>query len=445
MSLSNPKVRRAALAFIFVTAVLDIVAMGIIIPVLPQLIEDFVGSNARAGVINGVFVALWAAMQFVCSPIIGSLSDRYGRRPVILISCAGLALDYVLMALAPNLWWLAAGRIIAGITSSSFTTIYAYMADITEPAKRARAYGLIGAAFSGGFVLGPVMGGFLGDVDPRLPFWVAGGLSGVAFFYGLFVLPESLPVEKRMAFSWRRANPVGSLILLKRHTELSGLAVVNFLLYFAHHVFSAVFVLYAAWRYGWGPKEVGLLLALVGLLDMLVQGVLVGPLVKRFGDRGVMVFGLLGGTVGIALMGWAPTGLIFILAMLPNALWGLAMPTLQSLMTRRVGEDEQGQLQGANMSVASIAGVMSPLFFGWIYSISVGEGALATRLWLANAMDGAPAQMLALATRVMTQPGLAFYLAAVALLMAAIVGWVVGRQADRDDAAEARLDAVPNP
>ena len=445
MSLSNPKVRRAALAFIFVTAVLDIVAMGIIIPVLPQLIEDFVGSNARAGVINGVFVALWAAMQFVCSPIIGSLSDRYGRRPVILISCAGLALDYVLMALAPNLWWLAAGRIIAGITSSSFTTIYAYMADITEPAKRARAYGLIGAAFSGGFVLGPVMGGFLGDVDPRLPFWVAGGLSGVAFFYGLFVLPESLPVEKRMAFSWRRANPVGSLILLKRHTELSGLAVVNFLLYFAHHVFSAVFVLYAAWRYGWGPKEVGLLLALVGVLDMLVQGVAVGPLVKRFGDRGVMVFGLLGGTVGIALMGWAPTGLIFILAMLPNALWGLAMPTLQSLMTRRVGEDEQGQLQGANMSVASIAGVMSPLFFGWVYSISVGEGALATRLWLANAMDGAPAQMLALATRVMTQPGLAFYLAAVALLMAAIVGWVVGRQADRDDAAEARLDAVPNP
>lgn len=445
MSLSNPKVRRAALAFIFVTAVLDIVAMGIIIPVLPQLIEDFVGSNARAGVINGVFVALWAAMQFVCSPIIGSLSDRYGRRPVILISCAGLALDYVLMALAPNLWWLAAGRIIAGITSSSFTTIYAYMADITEPAKRARAYGLIGAAFSGGFVLGPVLGGFLGDFDPRLPFWVAGGLSGVAFFYGLFVLPESLPVEKRMAFSWRRANPVGSLILLKRHTELSGLAVVNFLLYFAHHVFSAIFVLYAAWRYGWGPLEVGLLLALVGVLDMLVQGVAVGPLVKRFGDRGVMVFGLMGGTVGIALMGWAPTGLLFILAMLPNALWGLAMPTLQSLMTRRVGEDEQGQLQGANMSVASIAGVMSPLFFGWIYSISVGEGALATRYWLANALDGAPAQMLALATQVMTQPGLAFYLAAVALLMAAIVGWVVGRQADRDDAAEARLDAVPNP
>lgn len=284
------RTHRAALAFIFVTAVLDIVAMGIIIPVLPGLIEEFVGSNARAGIINGVFIALWAAMQFVCSPIIGSLSDQYGRRPVILISCAGLAADYVLMALAPDLWWLALGRIIAGITSSSFTTIYAYMADITAPEKRARAYGLIGAAFSGGFVLGPVLGGFLGTVDPRLPFWVAAGLSGVAFLYGLLVLPESLPVGKRMTFSWARANPVGSLILLRRHTELSGLAIVNFLLYFAHHVFSAVFVLYAALRYGWGPGEVGLLLAMVGVLDMAVQGGLVGVVVKRFGDRTTMVF-----------------------------------------------------------------------------------------------------------------------------------------------------------
>lgn len=410
-ALSRLRSHRAALGFIFVTAVLDIVAMGIIIPVLPGLIEDFVGSNARAGVINGVFVALWAAMQFVCSPIIGSLSDQYGRRPVILISCAGLAADYVLMALAPDLWWLALGRIIAGITSSSFTTIYAYMADITEPEKRARAYGLIGAAFSGGFVLGPVLGGFLGEFGPRVPFWVAAGLSGVAFLYGLFVLPESLPVERRMKFSWGRANPVGALILLRRHTELSGLAVVNFLLYFAHHVFSAVFVLYAAFRYGWGPGEVGLLLALVGVLDMLVQGVVVGPVVKRFGDRATMVFGLFGGTVGIAAMGWAPGGLWFILAMLPNALWGLAMPTLQSLMTRRVGEDEQGQLQGANMSVASIAGVASPLFFGWIYSISVGEGAAVPH------------------------PGLAFFLAAGVLLLAALIGWRVGRRAEREESA----------
>lgn len=408
-ALSSLRQRRAALAFIFVTAVLDIVAMGIVIPVLPGLIEDFVGSNARAGVINGVFVALWAGMQFLCSPIIGSLSDQYGRRPVILISCAGLAADYVLMALAPDLWWLALGRIIAGITSSSFTTIYAYMADITAPEQRARAYGLIGAAFSGGFVLGPVLGGVLGELGPRVPFWFAAGLSGLAFLYGLFVLPESLPAGKRMKFSWARANPVGALILLRRHTELSGLAVVNFLLYFAHHVFSAVFVLYAALRYGWGPAEVGLLLAFVGVLDMIVQGVLTGPLVKRFGDRAIMVFGLFGGTAGISLMGWAPSGLLFVLAMLPNALWGLAMPTLQSLMTRRVGDDEQGQLQGANMSVASIAGVASPLFFGWVYSISAGPAAIVPH------------------------PGLAFFLAAAILLMAALIGWWVGLRAEREE------------
>ena len=442
-ALSRLRSHRAALAFIFVTAVLDIVAMGIIIPVLPGLIEDFVGSNARAGVINGVFVALWAGMQFICSPIIGSLSDQYGRRPVILISCAGLSLDYVLMAVAPDLWWLALGRIIAGITSSSFTTVYAYMADITAPEKRARAYGLIGAAFSAGFVLGPVLGGFLGEFGPRVPFWFAAALSAVAFFYGLLVLPESLPVEKRMAFSWKRANPVGALILLKRHTELSGLAVVNFLLYFAHHVFSAVFVLYAAYRYSWGPREVGLLLALVGVLDMLVQGVLVGPVVKRLGDRMTMVLGLVGGTVGIAAMGWAPDGLMFILAMLPNALWGLAMPTLQSLMTRRVGEDEQGQLQGANMSVASIAGVLSPLFFGWVYSFSVGDGAIGTRLWISQALASASGGVRLAAVRVLTDPGLAFYLAAVALLLAALIGWWVGRQAERQESAAA--EAAPTP
>lgn len=430
MSLHQPKVRRAAIAFILVTAVLDIVAMGIVIPVLPHLIEEFVGSNARAGLLNGVFVALWAGMQFLASPVIGSLSDQYGRRPVILISCAGLAADYVLMALAPNLWWLAVGRLVAGVTSSSFTTIYAYMADITEPEKRARAYGLIGAAFSGGFVLGPVLGGFLGEFGPRVPFWVAGALSGVAFLYGLFILPESLPLEKRMPFSWRRANPVGAMILLKRHAELAGLAVVNFLLYFAHHVFSAVFVLYAGLRYGWGPWQVGVLLAMVGVLDMIVQGVLVGPASKRFGDRATMIFGLCGGAVGIAMMGWAPTGVAFIVAMFPNALWGLAMPTLQSLMTRRVGESEQGQLQGANMSVASIAGVASPLFFGWIYSVSVGEGGGRAAAWLSD--HGLPA-VSAAADALLSEPGLAFYLASVVLALGALIGFLTARRAERDE------------
>jgi DHA1 family tetracycline resistance protein-like MFS transporter len=391
---------RPALGFIFVTAILDIMAMGLVVPVLPSLIEEFAGSTANAGLWNGALVAIWAAMQFVCSPIIGSLSDRYGRRPTILISTAGMAADWVLMALAPDLWWLAAGRVIGGITSSSFTAIFAYMADITPPEGRARAYGLIGAAFSAGFVAGPALGGLLGDIGPRVPFWAAAGMSALAFLYGLLVLPESLPREKRMAFAWSRANPFGALRLLRSHPELSGLAIVNFALYFAHHVFSAVFVLYAAHRYGWGPWQVGLLLGFVGILDMAVQGLLVGPIVKRLGDRRTMVVGLLFGAIGVSAMGLAPSGHLFIVAMLPNALWGLAMPTIQSLMTARVSESEQGQLQGANNSVGSIAGVISPLFFGWLYGMTVNH-----------------------------VPGFSFLVAATILLAAAAVGVVVGRRA----------------
>jgi len=394
---------RAAIAFILITALLDVMSMGIVIPVLPELIETLTGSTSEASLWNGVFVALWAGMQFLCSPVIGSLSDRYGRRPVILISVAGLAIDYVLMALAPDLWWLALGRILAGVTSSSFTSTFAYMADITPPGERARGYGLIGAAFSAGFVAGPLIGGVLGELSLRAPFWAAAALSAMAFCYGLFVLPESLPPEKRMTFSWKRANPFGALKLLRSHPELSSLAIVNFLLYFAHHLFSAVFVLYAGDRYGWSAWQVGTLLALVGLLDMGVQGMLVGPVVKRLGDRTTMVIGLAFGAVGILAMGLANNGWLFIAAMFPNALWGLAMPTIQSLMTQRVSETEQGQLQGANNSVGSIAGIASPLFFGWVYSVSIG-----------------PAPILPFI-------GSAFVIGAVVLGGAAVMGWLAGR------------------
>ncbi|MBX3575312.1 MAG: TCR/Tet family MFS transporter [Mesorhizobium sp.] len=399
--------RRSAIGFILVVAILDIVAMGIVIPVLPPLIEEFAGSTSDAGWINGVFVALWALMQFVASPVIGSLSDRHGRRPVILISAAGLSADYVLMAVAPNLWWLALGRIITGITTSSFTTVYAYMADVTPPEGRAKAYGLIGAAFGGGFVLGPLIGGVLGEISPRAPFWFAAALSGVVFVYGLFVMPESLAPEKRMAFSWRRANPFGALMLLKSHRELSGLASVNFLLHFSHHVFSAVWVLYAGSQFGLSTAQVGMLLAAAGGLDMVVQGLFVGPVTKRLGERTTMILGLSGGAVGLAAMGLAPDALWFGLALLPNALWGLAMPTLQSLMTKLVSESEQGQLQGANMSVASIAGVASPLFFGWVYSRTVVEGAA------------------------LPFPGASFVIAAAILALGACLGWAVARRAMR--------------
>jgi DHA1 family tetracycline resistance protein-like MFS transporter len=374
-------------------------AMGIVIPVLPQLIEEFAGSTARASWINGGFVAVWGLMQFIASPVVGSLSDRFGRRPVILVSTAGLAADYVLMALAPNLWWLLVGRIIAGVTSASFTTVFAYMADVTPPEARAKAYGLIGAAFGLGFVLGPLLGGALGEIDPRAPFWAAAALSCVAFLYGALVLPESLPVERRMAFSWRRANPLGALALLRSHAELFGLAMVSFLAHFAHNVFPAVFVLYAAHRYGWSAIQVGGVLALVGVCDMVVQGLLVGPVVKTFGERRALVAGLCIGALGFVAMGLAFSGWLFIASMVPMALWGIAGPAAQALMTRRVSLSEQGQLQGAIVSLTCVAGMVAPLIFGGTYALFIGE-------WAALELPGAP-----------------FLLAAAALALAAGVGW----------------------
>lgn len=393
--------RRPAIAFIFVTGVLDVMAMGLVTPVLPKLIEDFAGSTASAGIWNGVLVALWGLMQFLCSPVIGSLSDRYGRRPVILVSAAGLSIDWVLMALAPNLWWLAVGRLIGGATSASFTAIYAYMADITTPENRARAYGIVGAAFGAGFIAGPALGGVLGEWGPRVPFWVAAALSALAFVYGWLVLPESLPRDRRMEFAWSRANPLGALRLLRSHAELAGLAAVTLLFYFAHHVFSVVYVLYAEHRHGFGPFQVGVMLAFAGALDMAVQGWLTGRVAKALGDARTMVIGLIFGSAGLLAMGLAPSGWLFVAALLPNALWGLALPTLLSLMTQRVSEREQGQIQGASNSVASLAGVVSPLFFGWVYSLSAaGSGlsfyiaagilACAAAIGLATAGAGTP-------------------------------------------------------
>lgn len=365
----NPRgPRQATSIFIFVTAALDVVSLGIVMPVFPSLIEQLATSKADAGWLNGVFVALWALMQFFASPVLGALSDRFGRRPVILISTAGLAFDYVLMALAPNLAWLVVGRILGGLTAANIGAVYAYMADITPPAQRARAFGLIGAAFSAGFILGPLIGGVAGEWGLRAPFWVAAALSGLAFVYGLFVLPESLPVERRMAFSWQRANPIGALKLLRSHPQLPLLAGVNFAVNFCHYVFHTVFVLYAAHRFGFGSAGVGVLLALTSVLDVFVQAWLVGRCVNAFGDSRVLRFGLFAGVVGLLAMGLAPNAAGFIAGLCTTTLWGMTIPTLQSLMSRRVSESEQGQLQGANLSVGAIAGIGAPLVFGAVYT-----------------------------------------------------------------------------
>jgi DHA1 family tetracycline resistance protein-like MFS transporter len=394
--------RKAALSFIFVTVTIDMIALGVVIPVLPRLIEQFAGQARDAGWINGGFVGVWALMQFVCSPILGALSDRFGRRPVLLVSMIGLGLDYVLMALAPNLVWLLIGRIASGATSANATTAFAYIADVTPEEKRAGAFGMVGAAFGLGFILGPAIGGVLGDIAPRLPFWFATGLCLVNALYGFFILPESLPKDRRAPFAWRRANPVGSLALLRSHPELSGLAAVNFLAACAHAVLPSVFVLYAGHRFGWDAKTVGLTMGAIGVCSALVQAVVTGWSVKRFGERTTMVAGLASGAVGFAIYGLAPNGWIFAVGLPVMSLWGMAGPSAQALMTRLVAPTEQGQLQGANMSLAAIAGVISPLVFGFAYTLSVDLPGLGA---------GAP-----------------FYLASVLLLAGAAVAYRAGRK-----------------
>jgi DHA1 family tetracycline resistance protein-like MFS transporter len=368
----NANPRRPAVLFIFVTIVLDMLALGMIIPVLPKLVVNFAGGDtAQGATLFGLFGTAWALMQFVFSPVLGALSDRYGRRRVILISNVGLGLDYILMALAPNLLWLFVGRVISGITSASISTAYAYIADVTPAEKRAGAFGLLGAAFGLGFVLGPGIGGYFGHINPHLPFWIAAGLSLVNALYGWLVLPESLPRAKRSGFSWRRANPFGALRLLREHSGLGGLASVAFLSNLAHVVLPSTFVLYASYRYGWNERDVGLCLAGVGVCSALVQGGLVRPFVARFGERTALLAGLGAGIAGFVLFGWAETSAAFLVGVPFSALWGLTGPAVQGLMTRRVDPSTQGRLQGANSSLTGIAQMVGPTLFTRTFAIFI--------------------------------------------------------------------------
>lgn len=367
--------RRAALIFIFVTVVIDVLAFGLIIPVLPRLIEQFrSGDTAHAAETWGLFATAWALMQFLFSPFLGALSDRWGRRPVILISCLGLGLDYIVMALAPTVGWLLLGRILSGITASSFSVSAAYVADITPPDKRAAGFGMLGAAFGLGFVVGPALGGLLGGIDSRLPFWCAAGLALLSAVYGFFVLPESLPPEKRSAFSWQRANPVGALKLLRAYPGLTGLAFVNLLFQLARYVLPSVFVLYTGYRYGWSAETTGLTLTFTGILNIGVEGWLVRRFVKRFGERIAMYSGLSCGTAGFLWMALAPTAPWFWAGMPIFALMGLFNPGLQSLMTQKVAPTEQGRLQGANTSIVGIAGMVAPALFTGSFAWFIGGG-----------------------------------------------------------------------
>ena len=392
--------RPAAFVFVFITVLLDMLALGIIIPVLPKLVVDFLaGDAARAADYLGLFGAVWALMQFVCSPVHGMLSDRFGRRPLILLSNFGLGLDYIVMALSPNLWWLFVGRIISGISAASITTAYAYVADVTPPEQRAARFGMLGVAFGAGFVFGPALGGLAGNIDARLPFWIAAGLSLANALYGLLVLPESLPRERRVAFSWAKANPLGSLALLRSQPQLQALGAVNFLDYLAHASLPSITVLYMMYRYGWDERMVGFTMAVVGLCSMVVQGGLIGPTVKRFGERTTLLVGLVFGVAGFAVIGLAPTGMMFWLGIPLLALWGFANAASLGLMSRYAGPSEQGQLQGANASLMGIANMIGPIIFAQAFAVFISPG---TGWYL---------------------PGAPFLLAAIMIVLAAGLAW----------------------
>src|SRR6266581_9239643 len=367
---------RAAFVFILIMVAFDFLAFGIIAPVLPDLIRHFEGGDfARASNITGYFGFAWALMQFIFSPILGAWSDRFCRRPVILISCFGLGLDYIFMALAPSLKWLLVGRIISGITTSNVSTAFAYVTDVTKPAERAKPFGLISAAFGLGFVIGPAVGGWLGNMNLRFPFWAAAALSLGNALYGYFVLPESLPPERRAKSAWHMANPLGSLRLLTANRELGGLAVVTTLYYLAHNSLPSMWALYTEYRYTWNRRDVGLSLAVVGVCAAVVSGVLVGPFVKRFGERRSVLSGLLFGTLGFAGFALAPRGWALYSVIPFIALWGIAAPAIQSLMSRRVDPSSQGKLQGAINSLRAVTGMAGPPLFTQIFALAISPHA----------------------------------------------------------------------
>lgn len=364
---------RAALKFIFVSVLLDVLALGIIIPVFPRLIVDFhAGNRATAAEMYGLIGTIWATMQFGFAPLLGALSDRYGRRAMLVASTLALALDYALMAWAPSLGFVVAGRVISGILFSGFATGFAYVADITPPARRAAGFGIVGAAIGTGFVIGPAVGGILGQTSLRAPFWIAAALSLAGALYAAFVLPESLPYERRAPLSWRRANPLGALGLLRSRHALLGLAGAAFLYRIGHDSLSNLFVIYTDYRFGWTHRTVGMVLALFGVSLMIVQGGLVGAAARRFGERRAMLAGLTFGIAGMLVFGLAPTAPLFMIGIPLGALFGLAYPAMQGLMTRRVGADEQGRLQGALASLMGVAGVLAPVLFTQAFSLAIG-------------------------------------------------------------------------
>lgn len=400
-----PKPRKAAIMFILITVFIDVLAFGLIIPVLPHLIADFYGGDqGKAAEVNSWLSSGFWLVQFLAMPVLGALSDHFGRRPVLLLSNLGVGIDFIVMALATSMPLLYLGRLISGLVAANFSTASAYIADVTPPEKRSQSFGLMGAAFGVGFIVGPALGGLLGELDPRLPFWVAAGLSLANFCYGYFILPESHLPENRRKFEWSKANPLAALRWLSGKPQLFALAVVAFLGSFAHVVYPTTFVLFADYRYGWGIQTVGLVLGAVGICAAIVQGGLIGVLVRRIGDRRMLMLGLSCGVLGFLGYGWAPTGWLFVAFIPVMAFWGIAGAGVQSLMTSQLDATEQGRLQGAVNCLNSLANIAGPQVFGHVFAAFIASG-------------GKPA-----AAGVVI-PGAAFFVASLLLAISLLIAW----------------------
>ncbi len=350
--------------FILITVFIDMLGIGIIIPILPELIREFVGGgSALAGRWYGILAATYAVTQFFFAPLLGALSDRVGRRPVILISLFGLGIDYIIMGFAPTLGWLFVGRLIAGVMGASATTANAYIADVSKPENRARNFGLIGVAFGLGFIFGPAIGGLLGSIDLRLPFFASAGLALVNWLYGFFVLPESLPPEKRGAFRWRKANPVGSLHVLRSYPLVAGLTAAFVFVILAQRGLETVWVLYTGHKFGWDERANGLSLALVGIMSAIVQGGLVQPVIKRIGERRAVLYGLVIAVFTFLGYGLATAGWMLLACIVFGSISGVAGPAIQSLVAGAVPPEDQGKVQGGIQSLMSLTSILAPLIF----------------------------------------------------------------------------------
>jgi DHA1 family tetracycline resistance protein-like MFS transporter len=358
--MSQPQ-RPAALTFIFITLLIDVTGLGIIIPVVPHLIEDLTGEGiSAASRYAGWLTFTYAVMQFLCAPFIGALSDRYGRRPVLLASLLGFGLDYLLAGFAPTITWLFIARTVAGITGASFTTASAYIADVSPPEKRAQNFGLVGAAFGAGFILGPAIGGFLGALGPQVPFFVAAGLALANCLYGYFILPESLKPENRRAFDWKRANPVGSLLNLRRYPIILSLTASLVCLYVAAQAVQSVWTFFTIERFDWSEQWIGLSLAFIGLTVGLVQGGLTRVIIPKIGPTRAVYLGLSLTAFAFLLFAFANEGWMMFAFMVPYALGGIGGPSLQGIISSQVPPNEQGELQGALTSLISVTSIIGP-------------------------------------------------------------------------------------